>query len=256
MRFVSAAIVRDWRIALTRGPALTIDIVAVLVSAIVFFYLAEYVDHGEDYFAFVLAGLPILRIHTAVPRVLALTTGRIADGSLEIVVSGRSRAWVVMLGDAAFELLRGVVLSVLLLVFAIGVLGADVTLTAAGLVAIAVGLIGSAAVLLGLTIGLTAMLMVLREAGAASSLSGVFLPILGGVYFPLSVLPAPLEALVEVLPFHWPVDVLRAGLTEGRFPVTDALVSVVAAAVTIGVGAALAAPAVGRARRGGRLALE
>jgi ABC-type polysaccharide/polyol phosphate export permease len=256
VRLIAASITRDWRLARTRGPALAIDLAAVLVSAVVFFYLAKYVDHGAAYFPFVLAGLTMLRVHAAVPRILQAATGRIADGTAEILVTARSHPAVVFIGEAAFELLRGVALSVLLVVVAKAVFGADVRLTVGGLAAVAIGLAGAAAVLLALTLALLAILMVFREAGAVSSLSGVVLPVACGAYFPRSILPAPLDQITGALPFHLPVDVIRTGFVDGRFPWQDALTLVVAAAASVVIASALARPAVTHARRAGRLALE
>ncbi|MBJ7470245.1 MAG: ABC transporter permease [Solirubrobacteraceae bacterium] len=256
MNLLRVCVWRDWLVMRTRTPALLFDLFAVLMTAVVFYYLAQYLDRGQDFFPFVLAGLTIVRIHGAVPRVLASSTARIADGSLEVLMSGRARPAVVFLSEGAFELARGMVLAIGVLLVGVGVFGADVTLTAPGLAAVAVGLVGATLILLALSTALLALLMVLREAGAVGSFSGVLLPILGGVYFPLTILPAPLESIARVLPFHVPVDVIRSGLTAGVFPTTQVAVLAGACAASLAIAALLARPAVQHARRAGRLALE
>lgn len=256
MRLIAAFLLRDWRLARAKGPAAVLDVLSVVLSAIVFYYLAAFVDHGADYFPFVIAGLTILRIHGAVPRVLAATTARIADGSLEIILTGRSHPATVLAAEAAFEIVRGVLFSTLLVVIAVGAFGADVPITAPGVLAVLAGLAGAGVVMLSLTVLLLALLMVLREAGAFASLAGVLLPFSAGVYFPRDILPTPLREIAGVLPFHAPVDVIRAGLVRGEFPVGDVLVLIGACVAFLGLALVAAGPAVAHARRVGRLALE
>lgn len=256
MRLIAAVFARDWRLARQKGPALALDVLSVLLSAVVFYYLAAFIDHRAEYFPFVVAGLTILRIHSAVPRVLAATTARIADGSLEIMLTGRSHPAVVLTAEATFEILRGTLFSTLLVVLAVGALGADVPATVPGVLAIVIGLVGAGVVMLGLAVLLLALLMVLREAGAFASLAAVLLPFSAGVYFPRDILPTPLREIAGVLPFHTPVDVIRSGLVDGVFPVGEVLVLIAASVVFLGLACVAAGPAVGHARRVGRLALE
>ena len=41
------------------------------------------------------------------------------------------------------------------------------------------------------------------------------LALLGGVYFPLDVLPEPLRSLGNILPFTWGLDTIRSALLNG-----------------------------------------
>lgn len=259
MGLIAASVRRDWRLALTRRPAFALEALAVFAGAGAFFFLSRYVGsaaHRTTYFAFVLPGLVLLRLHTCIPRVLQAVAARIADGTLEILLSGPSRVATALTGEAAFEIVRALVLSMVLI--ALGALAPGVGLAGGpgALAGVAVGLLGGCVLMLVLAVVLIALLLVFREAGALATFSGIVLPLVGAVYFPVGILPQPLEAIARVLPFHFPSEIMREGLLHGRVDVAAVGEMAAALAVTGAVAALLARHAVAFARRSGRLALD
>jgi ABC-type polysaccharide/polyol phosphate export permease len=253
---IGAFVRRDWRIARTHPAPFLIDLAAVFAAAASFYYLGRYVEatrRGEDFFAFAIAGLAVLRLHGALPRVLLSTTAELASGSLELVLSSRVRTGVVLAGATAFELLRGLALAVIFVVLAGTLFGAPIDLEPAGVAAVAVGLVGATVLFAGLAVAAIGVITVIRRGAAIGSLTTVALPLLAGAYFPVDSLPQPLEALADALPFRLAVDVIREGLLDGTLDLAKSAALLAAAAVELLLAGAFANAAVERARRSGAL---
>ncbi|MCW2991417.1 MAG: transporter, permease protein [Solirubrobacterales bacterium] len=259
MSFLLACLDRDRRLALSRPGGFYVDAVSVLATAAGFFYLSRFVDHevdGGSFFAFALPGLALMRLHAGIPRLLTSGSAHLADGTLEILLGSRRPSWLVIFGEAAFEMLRALVLALALLAVGVVAFGADVHLGAAAVAAVLLGLVAGMLLLLGLGTALLGVLLWLRDAGAAASVTSVILPVLGGAYFPLHVLPEPLETFARITPFHLPIDLMRTGLIEGRFDVGQALALVLGSAAALVLAAAFSVYGVRVARRAGGLASE
>jgi len=64
-----------------------------------------------------------------------------------------------------------------------------------------------------LIFGLT---LVIREGDEIVSLLGNAAPLLGGLYFPVTLLPTPLLVISYVFPFTWGIDLLRAVFLDSK----------------------------------------
>ena len=112
---VAAFIRRDARVEATFKVPYVVDLLAVVAGVGVFYYLAEFAEGPDgDLFSFVVAGLAVLRVNAALPRITHRFEGEVALGSLAQLLSSRLSPTVVMTGEAAFELLRGVVMGLCL----------------------------------------------------------------------------------------------------------------------------------------------
>ncbi len=58
--------------------------------------------------------------------------------------------------------------------------------------------------------------LVLREGDEIVSLMGNSAPLLGGLYFPVKILPTPLLTVSYVFPFTWGLDLLRASILHTK----------------------------------------
>ena len=236
-----------------------IDVITLLSAVTSFFLLGRYVGEtraGVGLFAYAVAGLAVLRLAVVLPRVLTTFASELAGGSLELVLSSPRRATAVIAGSAAYEMLRGLVMAGALLVLAWTVFGLAPPPRAAGVLAVAAGLVGAAALMLGLAVLGAGLLMVVRQAGAIGSFVTVTLPLVAGAYFPVALLPQPLESVATVLPFHFAVELVREGLLAGRFSVPDAALLVLGAAVELLVAFGVLRAGVERARRAGTLSID
>lgn len=249
---------RDWRIARSRPAPYALDAASVLIAAALFYYLGRTVspDHGPEFFAFAVAGLAILRIHSAVPRVVVMVNGEIASGSLELLVSSSRRTALVVIGVTAYELLRSLVLSMVLILLAVVLFDAPFAGGVKGVAAMVVGLQGAVFIFAGLAAGVLGVIMVVRQAGGIASLATIVMPVLTGAYFPIKTLPEPVETIALLLPFRRAVDLVRDGMLEGRFPLGDVIVLELQAVALLGCGLLVAHFGIERARRAGSLGLE
>jgi ABC-2 type transport system permease protein len=114
-------------------------------------------------------------------------------------------------------------------------------------------LFGSLALFLSVGIALAGATMIVKRTGALTAFVGEVLAIFGGVYFPLSVLPRPLEVVGQVLPFTWAVDVTRGILVAGDIRAVKLIALFVAGIVSLPVSGWFFARASRRARRDGSL---
>jgi ABC-2 type transport system permease protein len=251
---ISEAIRRDWGIALSHRMPFLFDVLAVLAGAALFYYLGRFTTGaGDEFFAFAVAGISVLRLNGALPRVVQQTTHSIASGNLELLYSERPEPQVVV-AESAFELLRGLGTAVLAILVAALVFGAPIETSPEALAAVAVGL-GAATLLFGVVaLGVIAILMIFREAGALATLSSLAVPVLGAAYFPVSTLPEPLETIADLLPFSGVVEIVRSGILEGELELATCGEVLVGIGVLGAAATALLLWSVGRVRRTGTLA--
>ncbi|WP_210491630.1 ABC transporter permease [Patulibacter sp. SYSU D01012] len=255
MTVVLSAIRRDLRLALLRPTGLVLDALGIVVGVALIFFIGRFVGSGSNgvpYFAYAATGLPVLRMHGAVGRVLAALGIGTVSGTFEHAVSSPAPVPVVVLAELAFELLRAAVIALLLLAVA-ALYGAPFALSVGGAVGVLLGIVGAAGVFAALGALVIGLVQVVREASSVVALTALVLPVLAGAYFPLSTLPAPIEAVATVLPFRLPVDLLRAGLVDGTLDVGAAALLAASLAVALPLGLAAAAAGVAHARRRGAL---
>jgi ABC-type polysaccharide/polyol phosphate export permease len=252
---VRAFLRRDWRVSLTYRLPYLFDGLAVLASVVLFYYLAHYVrgSDADEFFAFVVAGLAVLRVNAALVHIVQGTEVEIAEGSMSYLLSSRLRPIAVMVGSAAFPLVRAYVFALCLVGIAIGIAGSGMDLNPTGVCAVVAGLTGAIVVFLGLAAGTTGAYLILRLGSGLSGLVTISLPILAGAYFPVSELPQPLRAVASALPFDDAVEVVRRGLLDGDLEVHSLAGLVTGLAVILPLGFALLHLGVRYSRRAGTL---
>ncbi|HLX87111.1 MAG TPA: ABC transporter permease, partial [Acidimicrobiales bacterium] len=87
-----------------------------------------------------------------------------------------------------------------------------------------------------------------------TALVGSGLSLVGGVYYPVQLLPHGLRAVADLLPFTWALDALRASLLQGQEPLARLGLLAGVAAVALPASLGLFSAALRRARRLGTLA--
>jgi ABC-2 type transport system permease protein len=222
---VAACVRRDWRIALSYRLAYAIELVAIVFTLVLFYYLARIVDSSslpstagldQGYFAFSAVGLALGRtLHTALTSFANRLREEQTTGTFETLMATPARASVLILASGAYDLLRGVASGVITI--AAAALLFDLRLTAGpDSVAVAVaGLIGCVVLFAAMGVAAAAFTVVFKQTTAVLALATTAVALIGGVYFPIEVLPSGLEFLANLLPFTWGLQVLRAALLSG-----------------------------------------
>ncbi len=263
MTLVGAFVRRDFRLErsyrlafLTQlGGALTTLLSAGFLSEVVPSDQAALRPYGGDYFTFVLIGTAALSYFSVALGSFSGSLGQEqGQGTLEALLVSPNDDRVLLLCGAAWPFLLATTQLGVYLVLGAVLFGADVDtahLAVAGGVLVLTLVAFSAVGLAG-----AAVLVLTKRAGLLLTFVASAFALLGGVLYPVSVLPGPLQVVAEVLPMSHGLDGVRRALAPdpdlGAVAV-DALVLAAFAAVCIPLALQGFRWAVGRARRNGTL---
>jgi len=137
------------------------------------------------------------------------------EGTIEYTFMAPVRRLTHLFGICAFALLYGLVRTVIVLLIAMLLFHLD--LAHANLVTAVIVLAVSTFPLMGLGILASVLPLLSPERGEQMTVAvqGVLL-LASGVYYPVSVLPGPLQALASVNPLTYTLEGMRAALISGR----------------------------------------
>ena len=226
LRVVGAFLVRDWRLHAANRMGVLISLGSALATLTPFFFISQLVTtslpqalapYGGNYFAFVLMGLAAARYVSAT---LTGFAGRIREeqvnGTLEALMASPAPLWSILVGALAWEVLWTTAEVGLYVLLGITIFGVNLSsvnvlsvaaLLAIGLTALsALGLLAACGVLL------------YKEADPVGWVLGSAMKVLGGVLFPVSLLPWWLERLAGALPLTPFLEGLRQAALLGKSP--------------------------------------
>ncbi len=236
---VAAFLRRDWRIARSYRFQFVLDLCVVPLSLALFYFLSRLVDPArlpddvdlsQGYFSYVAVGLVVLRmLQTALTSFATKLATEQTTGTFETLLAAPVSSPMVVLGSTAFELLRALLAGSITLGVA-GLFGLRIDLGVGSILGLIVGLPALMATFAAVGVVLGAFAVVVKQITALLGLATAALGLLAGAYFPIELLPGPLRAFANVLPFTWGVDVLRAALLRGELA-ADRLVLLAAFAV-------------------------
>ena len=263
MSIASAFLVRDWLTDVSYRVAFAMQLVAVFLTLALFYYLSQIVDpvslqgsgrSEEDYFSFVAVGLVLLEVITvSISSFARKIREEQMAGTLEIILASPVGTSGIVLASALYELLRACLSGLVVLIVAIVFFGLEVNREPLPLIAGLGALIGCIGLFASLGIAVGAFTIIFNRATGVLAFVVAGVALLGGVYFPLDVLPGVLEGIARALPFTWGVDAARAALLSGE--VEELKLTGLAASAAILIPLALWGfrAAVQRARRTGTL---
>jgi ABC-2 type transport system permease protein len=255
---------RDASVQVSYRADFVLQLSTIVFTLALFFYLGKIVDattfareagFDRGYFAFVIIGLALLRI---VQTSLTSFANRLRQdqmtGTLEALMATPTPPSVVILFSAAFDLFRATMLSAVLMATAIVAFGASFATDPVGLVGAAATLVACLVLFASLGVLLAAFTIVFKQTTAVLALALTGLALLGGVYFPLDLLPQPLQAVGEILPFTWGLDAMRSALLDGQVELGRLALLAGFSAVALPISQWVFGRALVRARRDGSLA--
>ncbi len=259
-----ASLRRDWRMARSYRFPFVLTAVQLLANLASYFFLGRLVGRGvepgvaaqlrEGYFSFAIIGTTMLSIVGTTLTTFArrLRTDQ-TTGTLEALLVSPSPAWLVVPASASYELVVSGIVSFLTVGIAAAFFGLRVDTSAVGVAAAVLAVLGSLVLFCSLGIALSAFVLVFKRGESAIALVTSGFAFLGGVLYPIQLLPASLRTIAEVLPFTWSLQVLRAALLDrsAEWLRLGALWAV--AAVLIPVAMSIFQVALCRARRTGTL---
>ncbi len=264
LRLLPAFLRRDLAIQLSYRADFTLQTSSVLLTLILFYYVSELVDDGSlgaeaggqaGYFGFVVIGLALLRILSSGLNSFAqrLRNDQ-TSGTLEAMLASPVRSRTAILFSAAFDLLRATFFASVMILAAIVFFGLRLDTDPLGVLVALVTLAGSITVFAAVGMVLAAFTVVYKQSSAALQIASTGIGVFSGVYFPLETFPDGVQAVANLIPLTWAVDVTRSALLEGTVETGRFLLLLGAAVVLLPVALRVVGRAVAKARRQGTLA--
>lgn len=137
-------------------------------------------------------------------------------GTFEALVATPISPSLLVLSSAVFDLILATVSGLVLIGAAVTIFGLRLELDPVSIGTAAVALVGCLGLFASLGVAVAAVTVVFKRMTGLVGMVIAGLALLGGVYFPIEVLPDPLEWVASALPFTWGLDVLRASLLGGE----------------------------------------
>lgn len=222
LRKLSAFVVMELLTDLSYRTAFVGRLFFTLFSIASFYFLGQMLrdvsipslaPYGRDYFSFALVGLAFSATLDVAVRAFAETIRAAqVQGTLEAVLCTPTRVIDLLLGSALYDLMATIVRTamVLLIGWFFGA-GLDEANWPAAFVCLAVCLLAFAP--LGLFAG--TVVLVFKRADPSSWLTQGLSYLLGGVFYPIAVLPGWLQDLAQFLPLTHALEAFRKLLLRG-----------------------------------------
>jgi ABC-2 type transport system permease protein len=222
-RAVWAMVRRDYRIARRSRFGLLIEFGFGVVNLLIYFYISRALSDpttaelsgAESYFEFAAVGVSLaIVIQAASVGVARRLREERLTGTLEAVAAAPVSHSELAFGIAAYPFLFAALRAGFYLLIAALMLGLD--LGAADPLGVVAVLATTTGVLMALGMAVGALGLVLRRSEGAVVLATVGLVVLGGAYFPISILPDAVVPVAEVMPTHFAFTGLREALLQGQ----------------------------------------
>lgn len=203
---------RDAILFVSYRSQLIAQFVGPLFSITLFYYIshiitAKSIHSPGGYFGFVIIGLVIVQILTISLGVMPVTVRQeLVSGTIERFLVSAHGPINGILGTMLFPLINALLSGVLMLILAALVFGMPLASTAA--LAVPVALLGTLA-FMPFAFFLVSLVMAFKQASAASQFIVAGVAIIGGLYFPVAVLPGWIRWASAVQPFTPAADLLR-----------------------------------------------
>ncbi len=222
MKRAIAFLVRDFYIELSYRFSFLLQLVQVFIGVFMFYFISRLLGpaaasrlqaYGGDYFAFVIIGMA-LSSYFGIGLASFAQTLREAQttGTLEAMLMTPTRVSTVIIGSAlwtyAFTTLR------VFLYLGVGTL-LGLSLVHANLGLAVLTLAVSIVTFSAIGILAASFIMVLKRGDPITGLVGVGTSLIAGVYYPVEVLPQPLQVLAQFVPVTYALHALRLALLQG-----------------------------------------
>lgn len=210
---VAATVRRDAEIYLSYRLRLASQVLAVLLSLTLFYYLSRLVrvqpfGSPAEYFAFVVAGVAVLEVLSATVAALpAAIRSELLTGTFErpcVSPFGPVRHVAAM---ALWPVALAFVMSTMTIVIAAALFG--LSIDAGGVLLLPPALVLSALAFLPLSLLLGALVLLVKQAAGASAFVITALSLCSGAFFPRDLLPGWIAWLAEVQPLAPALELIR-----------------------------------------------
>lgn len=223
---ILAFLKKDFLITISYRLRVILDFGKLIISLLMFYFIGKtfggaispYLDHyGGDYFPYVLIGLSVSSFVTVGLDAFSdeIRAAQV-EGTLEALLSTPTSIYTILLGNSLWSFLEAFVGTALLLAVGIIFLELHITLTRTLLTLAVLGLTLLAFIIVGMLSA--SFIMIFKQGNPIGMVFGTSSFFLGGVVFPVEVLPGPLHYIAEILPITHAIKALRELLlTQVKF---------------------------------------
>lgn len=222
MREALALIRAAWLTTLSYRLQMFVSVLGLVLSIVPLYFISRAVQpimadsirlEGRDYFAFLIVGLvTYLLIATVANGLHGALSSEISSGALEAMLATPTRLWAIVVGEMGQGFSWTLVRATLMLVTA-WAFGAHILWDRALAAVVIVGLILLAYLPIGIVAG--AMILAFRTTAQSTTVVLSLSALLGGVYYPTSVIPSWLARVSDFIPLTYGLRALRRALIEG-----------------------------------------
>jgi ABC-2 type transport system permease protein len=264
MRTLRAFLGRDLAYRFSSKISLFGQLFSMLAGAATLFFLGKMFASSDvpalrsfhgNYFAFALIGVIFARFQAVALSSFSDAIARDQNsGTLESILLTPASVPAIVIGASGSAFLFTAIQATLFLLIGAGVFG--VNLAHANVPLALLVLILALFAISPIGIALAASVIAFRQGSSAIGVLSALTNVLGGVYFPVSLLPLPLKVLAFVFPITHGLNAVRAALLEGaslRAAGTDVVVLLCMAAVGLPASICLFRLAIRHALRVGSL---
>lgn len=252
---------RDALIHVSYRLMLALDLFVGVVDVIVYYFISETFEgatsaslgNAPSYFAFALVGIAVtVVIQAAAVGIGTKVREEQLTGTLEALVAQPVTTTEMAVGMCGLPFLFSTLRVAIYLL--LGALAFGLDLSDTSWVGFFAMLVATALAMSTIGIATAALVLVVKRGNALSSLIIFAMGLVGGAFFPVSVLPGWLEAIGKAVPPRFAFDGFRDALYEGSGWASDAVVLAVFAVVALPVAIWLFGRGIRFARRHGTLA--
>ena len=224
MRKLAAFLKRDWITETSYQFSFFLQVAWALLSLGSYYFLARFIGnamgtdplsaYGGDYFSFVLIGVALSDFQLTSMDAFSrnLRESQLA-GTLEALLSTRTSLAAIILYSTAYRFLWTSLWIVVY--FVLGFWLFDLHLSPRGLIAGGLFLLLSLMVFSSIGVFSASFIMVFKRGSPISLIFGALTHLVGGVLYPVSVLPPWLRRVSDVLPITYAIEGSRAALLQG-----------------------------------------
>lgn len=264
MREALALVRASWLTASSYRLGMVMSLAGLIVTILPMYFVAGALQpvladristEGGNYFGFLVVGvLAFSFLSTAVNAVPGAIASGISTGTLEAMLSTRARLRALIAGLVGYAFTWTAVRGALTIVMAV-LLGVRLSAAHSGIALLILALIVMA--YFGIGLMAAAMVLAFRTTGPLPQVVLLLSGLLGGVYYPTSVIPSWIQSLSSVVPLTYGLRALRRVWLDGlglREVIPDVVTLAGMAIGLLALGVAVFAIGMRYARRAGTLA--
>ncbi|MCB8965493.1 MAG: ABC transporter permease [Chloroflexota bacterium] len=222
-RLLAAFLVRDFYTEISYRLGFLVSLSGIFFRAFIFYFLAQLVndsaaplltDYNGDYFAFILIGIAFgSYFGTGLTGFTTALRQAQTTGTLESLMMTPTPVPMIIVGSAAWSYTYTTFRVLVYLL--IGVFFLGLNLSQANYWAALVVLLLSIIAFASIGIMAASLIMVIKRGDPIAALFGNLANLVGGVYYPIEILPNWLQWLAKLLPITYALRAMRLALLNG-----------------------------------------